>query len=58
MAYPLTLAEVLALPALIAGIGLTLTVADRLGANWRDTALILTAVVLMAAGLTGIHTLM
>lgn len=57
MATELTLRAVLALPALLAGIGLTITVADRLGAHWRDTALLLAAVVLMAVGLTGIHTL-
>lgn len=57
MATELTLRAVLALPALLAGLGLTITVADRLGAGWRDTTLIVAATLLMAAGLTGIHTL-
>ena len=53
----LTPIEIAAFPALIAGIALILSIADRLNANFKDTALLILAALLVAAGATGIHAL-
>jgi uncharacterized membrane protein (DUF485 family) len=54
---PLTAFEVLAFPALMAGVALIIAVADRLGATLREAALLALAVVIMATGMTGLYTI-
>lgn len=57
MVTSLSLVEVFALPTILAGIGLIISVTERLGANWHDAALLAVAVMFMAIGLTGLYTL-
>lgn len=51
----LTLVEVLAFPAIIAGIGLTFNVADHRGATFKETALLAVGCLILAAGFSGVY---